>query len=132
VENILIEAHGQYVHLEIGKLNDPNAHDFIWLDHYESSIQRALDLLLGHLLEREATFDRRQATEEIIDELRQESGSRWECGRRAYVRILKRRLGDQAAEALAIRMPDIRSRDDEFWERVDAAVTEVLERRDDQ
>jgi hypothetical protein len=130
VENILIEAHGQYVHLEIGKLNDPNAHDFIWLDHYESSIQRALDLLLCRLLEGEATFDRRQAAEEMIAELKQESERSWECGRVTQLRILKRRLGDQAAEGLTIRMPDIRSRDDEFWERVDAAITEALERKD--
>jgi hypothetical protein len=121
VEDILIEAHGQYVHLEIGKLNDPNAHDFIWFDHYESSIQRALDLLLCRLLKGEATFDRRQATEEMIAELKQESESIWECGRVTQLRILKRRLGDQAAESLTIRMPDIRSRDDEFWGRVEAA-----------
>ncbi len=130
VEDILIEAHGQFVHIEIGQLNDPSAHDFIWLDHYESSIQRALDLLLLRLIKREATFDRRRATEEVIAELKQEAAERWESGRLSQMRSLKRKLGEQAAEIPAIRMPDdIQSRDNEFWHRVEDAIREALEQK---
>lgn len=132
VEDILIEAHGQFVHIEIGQLNDPSARDFIWLDHFESSIQRALDLLLFRLIEREATFDRRRATEEVIAELKQEAAERWESGRRSQMRILKRHLGDQAAVIPAIRMPDdFESRDKEFWQRVEGAMNEALEKNTD-
>ena len=128
VENILIEAHGQFIHIEVGKLNDPSAHDFIWLDHYESSIHRALNLLLRRLVKHDATFDRLKATEEVIAELKQEREEEWECGRRACERMLERRLGDQAAEALAVRMPDnIQSLDNEFWQRVENAIREGLE-----
>jgi hypothetical protein len=127
VENILIEAHGQFIHIEIGNLNDPTAHDIFWLDHFESSIERALNLLLLRLLKREATFDRLQAAKEVIAELKQESDG-WECGRRACERTLERRLGGQAAEASAVRMPDdIRSLDNEFWQRVEDAIREGLE-----
>src|SRR6266540_2225572 len=112
VENILIEAHGQFIHIEVGTLNDPSAHDMFWLDHFESSIQRTLDILLCRLFEGEATFERIQAGEEVIAELKQKGEEAWECGRHAYERILKRRFGNQAAEASAVRMPDdIQSRD---------------------
>ncbi len=127
VENILIEAHGHYIHIEIGKLNDPSAHDIFWLDHYESSIERALHLLLIRLFKREATFDRIQAADEVIADLKQQSDA-WECGRRACERMLKRGLGDQAAKIPAVRMPDnIQSLDNEFWQRVMNAIREGLE-----
>jgi len=130
VEDILIEAHGHFVQIEIGQLNDPDAHDFIWLDHYESSIQRALDLLLLRLIKREATFDRRRATEEVIAELKLEAEERWETGRRSQMRILKRNLGDQAAVIPAIRMPEnIQSRDNDFWQRVEDAINGALEKK---
>lgn len=127
VENILTEAHGQFIHIEVGKLNDPSAHDSIWLDHYESSIQRALDLLLCRLFKGEATFDRLQAAAEVIADLKNESEERWDCGKHACERMLKRRLGDQAAKAPLVRVPnDIQSLDNEFWRRVDAALSEAL------
>ncbi len=127
VENILIEAHGNYLHMEIGKLNDPRAHDPLWLDHWESSIVGALDHLLHHLLKRAGNFDRRQAAEEVIAELKQESGRSWEIGRRTHVRLLKKkRQLDQAVEA-AVRMPNLQGREADFWHRVDNAIRETLE-----
>ena len=129
VENILIEAHGQFIHIEVGKLNDPSAHDFIWLDHYESSIARALDMLLRRIFKDEATFDRLKAAAEVIADLKQEGEEGWECGRRACERMLNRRLGEPAAaEVPAVRMPDdIQSLDNEFWQRVDDAIREAQE-----
>jgi hypothetical protein len=79
------------------------------------------------LVKHDATFDRLKATEEVIAELKQESDG-WECGRRACERMLKRRLGDQAAAASVVCMPDdIRSLDNEFWQRVENAIREGLE-----
>jgi hypothetical protein len=69
--------------------------------------QAVIDGLVLLLIGRSFT----SAAEEMIAELKQESESSWECGRVAQLRILKRRLGDQAAEGLTIRMPDIRSRE---------------------
>lgn len=131
VENILIEAHGHFIHIEIRELNDPSAHDFIWLDHYESSIQRALDLLLCRLFKGEATFDRIKAAEEVIADSKQEGEKRWECGRHACERMLRRRHGEKAAgEVPAVRMPDdIQSLDNEFWRRVEDAIQEAAEQK---
>jgi hypothetical protein len=130
VENILIEAHGHYIHIEIGKLNDPTAHDIFWLDHFESSIERALYLLLCRLFKREATFDQIQAAEEVIADLKQQRDG-WECGRRACEHMLKRRLGDQAAE-VTVRMPDdIQRLDKEFWQRVMDTIRERKEGRNE-
>jgi hypothetical protein len=68
-------------------------------------------------------FDRRQSAEEMIAETKLESDRFWEVARRTFARIDK---GNVSTICSPDKWQGLKG---EFWERVNVAITEVLEGR---
>jgi hypothetical protein len=121
VEDLLWDALSAYAHGEIAEANAPFPDDDYWIFSWEDTIERILDLHLVRILhkETEGDFDRRRAVEEVISDIRRTSERCWRNPPRALVPLLKR-------EAEAICIPEAPDREDKFWRRVDAALSEAL------
>src|SRR5580704_8105524 len=109
---------------EMAKLNpDPGDeyHVFRWEDKLDTLLFSQLPCLLRNTT---GDFDRRQAANEMVIEAKQNSKRFWEIATRSLAWRLKQ-------DGSTIRQPDdMRSLEDDFWRRMDAAVTEALEQRD--
>jgi hypothetical protein len=123
VENILCDALGAFTRAEIAKLNPYQGdefHVFRWEDKLDTILFSQLPRLFRNTT---GEFDRRQAANEMVIEAKQNSKRFWEIATRSLARRLKQ-------DASTIRQPDnVQSLEDDFWRRMDAAVTETLEQR---
>ncbi len=128
VEALLTEAHGNFVEIEMCQFNEPTEQDLIWMCEREGDIARTIGVLMWQVLKRRTSFDRRQAAEETISGLKARSDLVWEVAKRNRIWFLAKtlELDGKTVEASFV-MPDIRSRDDEFWRRVDTAVRDALQ-----
>jgi hypothetical protein len=124
VENILCDALGAFTRAEIAKINPypgDEFHVFRWEDKLDTLLFSQLPCLLRNTT---GDFDRRQAANEMVIEAKQNSKRFWEIATRSLAWRLKQ-------DGSTIRQPDdMRSLEDDFWRRMDAAVTEALEQRD--
>jgi hypothetical protein len=132
IENILVEALGDYADLKTAKANDPvdlgiankgydplpPKYDY-WVWYWENKLDRLIELLLGIYLEKHADFDRRKATEEVISDIKQDTGKYWRLAPKSVARAIK-------CDIVALRVPDAPNREDEFWSRVTDAINEAL------
>ena len=96
----------------------PPKYDY-WVWYWENKLDRLIELLLGIYLEKHADFDRRKATEEVISDIKQDTGKYWRLAPKSVARAIK-------CDIVALRVPDAPNREDEFWSRVTDAINEAL------
>ena len=106
---------------EMAKLNPgpgDEYHVFRWEDKLDTLLLSRLPCLLRNTT---GDFDRRQAANEMVIEAKQNSKRFWKIATHGVARRLKQ-------DASTIHQPDnVQSLEDDFWRKVDAAVTEALE-----
>jgi|HubBroStandDraft_2_1064218.scaffolds.fasta_scaffold1165182_1 hypothetical protein len=105
---------------EMAKLNPgpgDEYHVFRWEDKLDTLLLSRLPCLLRNTT---GDFDRRQAANEMVIETKQNSKSFRKIATRSMAGRLKQ-------DASTIHQPDnVESLQDDFWRRMDAAVTEAL------
>jgi hypothetical protein len=133
IENLLNDALFSYAKLKTAQANDPlklgvasRAYDPLppkydyWVWYWDNELDRLIDLLLGHYLEKKTNFDRRKTTEEVILEINRDTVEYWQHAPKSVGRALK-------CDVSAVCVPDAPNREGEFWARVDNVIRKALE-----
>ena len=119
-ENFLREQAAEFIKKEVRRANDPFPEDEPPAATPETIRETALVAIIRHLLKHADEDFRRPAFHAMASRARNDTKRCWESARRFWSK-------DTGVEMSAIRLPEnMREMENEFWQRVDAAINEAL------